>query len=148
MHSSGTRWAWSRMSSPASICRWSSTTCSRSDHTSRLRPLARERRGRTFPDFLTRGPDEMELWIDEAEAQLTPLRAFILPGGSAGARALHLCRTVCRRAERSAVRVFGEDPGASFAVRYLNRLSDLLFVLARVENQDAGMRDIHWQQEP
>ena len=90
----------------------------------------------------------MEVWIDEEEAKLTSLDAFILPGGSAGARVLHLCRTVCRRAERSTVCVAREDSGASFAVTYLNRLSDLLFVLARVENHVAGVRDIRWQQEP
>ena len=111
-------------------------------------PLGAGEKGPDLPRLPDSRPDEMEVWIDEVEAQLTPLRAFILPGGSVGARALHLCRTVCRRAERSAVRVAGEDPGASFAVRYLNRLSDLLFVLARVENHGAGTRDIPWQQEP
>jgi len=111
-------------------------------------PVGEGEKGPDLPRLPDSRPDEMEAWIDEEEAKLTSLDAFILPGGSAGARALHLCRTVCRRAERSTVSVAREDSGASFAVTYLNRLSDLLFVLARVENHAAGVRDIHWQQEP
>jgi len=89
---------------------------------------------------------EMESWMDEAEARLTPLRAFILPGGSAGAGELHLCRTVCRRAEREVVALLDEgDEEVVIAIRYINRLSDLLFVLARLENAEAGVSEVEWQ---
>ncbi len=106
-----------------------------------------DRKGPGLPQLPRSRPAEMEAWIDEAEKELSPLRAFILPGGSAAACALHLCRTVCRRAERSAVRVGAEDPGASFAIIFLNRLSDLLFMLARIENLRAGVKDIEWEQK-
>lgn len=79
---------------------------------------------------------EQTAWLeercDEVNATLTPLRSFVLPGGSAAAAQLHVCRTVCRRAERLAV-ACGEDLNAE-VVRYLNRLSDLLFILARGVN--------------
>jgi len=90
---------------------------------------------------------EMEEWIDRAEATLEPLRYFILPGGTTGASALHLCRTVCRRAERCCTAVGTEDVSVLFAIRYLNRLSDLLFVLARAENRAGGHEDTKWLQE-
>jgi cob(I)alamin adenosyltransferase len=96
-------------------------------------------------------------WVDELERDcdrflepLSTLRSFVLPGGTAGAAHLHVARTVVRRAERSAweaveVHGTGEDGGVSLvAVRYLNRLSDLLFVLARFANLDAG-GDVLWQ---
>lgn len=98
-----------------------------------------------LPDLPESRPEEMESWIDEAEGELVPLTAFILPGGSVGASELHLCRTVCRRAERSVVRVGSGDPAAAFSMRYLNRLADLLFVLARLENHRAGIEDVQWR---
>ncbi len=107
---------------------------------------ARER-GPELPQLPSGRPDEMEGWIDQAEEELERLTAFILPAGSSGARALHICRTVCRRAERCVVRAMHEDPTASLTLRYLNRLSDLFFVLARVENQRAGVNDARWEQE-
>ncbi len=92
----------------------------------------------------------LEVEIDELNATLAPLTSFILPGGSPGAAWLHLARTVCRRAERSAVAFLESlagDPDSAFAhaeaVRYLNRLSDLLFVAARIAN-DGGLADILW----
>ena len=89
---------------------------------------------------------EMEAWIDEADAVLPPLRAFVLPGGSPGAAALHVARTVCRRAERRVVgaRSAGEAVPEA-VVAYLNRLGDLLFVLARLENHRAGEADVEWR---
>lgn len=91
---------------------------------------------------------EMEGWMDEAEARLAPLRAFILPGGSPGSAELHVCRTVCRRAERAAVPLLREgDQDAGAVVRYLNRLSDLLFVLARLESAEAGGAEVEWKKE-
>jgi len=86
----------------------------------------------------------LERAIDAREARLPPLRAFVMPGGTAAAAALHLARTVCRRAERSVVTLArGADVDPRIVV-YLNRLSDLLFVLARAENHDAGVGEDRW----
>jgi cob(I)alamin adenosyltransferase len=87
---------------------------------------------------------EFERIMDEADSVLLPLRAFVLPAGTPKAVALHLARTVCRRAERSAVRLSrsADVPGA-FLI-YLNRLSDLLFTLARLANHRAGVGDVTW----
>ena len=89
--------------------------------------------------------DRLEREIDAMNAELKPLRSFILPGGSAGAAALHVARTVCRRAERLLVELTAEpdEPVSEAAVRYLNRLSDLLFVASRYVN-DGGDRDVLW----
>lgn len=86
----------------------------------------------------------VEGMIDRINADLSPLTSFILPGGSAGAAALHLARAVARRAERSAVDAADRGPVSHQALIYLNRLSDLLFVLARAAAQDAG-GDILWR---
>ena len=85
----------------------------------------------------------LEATIDRFEAELPPLRRFILPGGTGAGSLLHLARTVCRRAER---RVVGLGEGARHAdvVVYLNRLSDLLFVVARTVNHRAGVPEIEW----
>jgi cob(I)alamin adenosyltransferase len=77
----------------------------------------------------------LEQICDEVNARLPSLKSFVLPGGSALAAQLHVCRTVCRRAERRTLRVEGANPEV---IRYLNRLSDLLFILARAANADAG----------
>lgn len=82
--------------------------------------------------------------MDEADRELTPLRAFVLPAGSPKAAALHLARTVCRRAERSVIRLSHGDPVPPLFVVYLNRLSDLLFTLARLANHRAGVPDVTW----
>ena len=76
-------------------------------------------------------------------ARLAPLRSFILPGGTALAAHLHLCRTVCRRAERLTVELAGQETVNPEAVRFLNRLSDWLFVTGRVANDD-GRADVLW----
>lgn len=88
---------------------------------------------------------EMEGWMDAADAELPPLRAFILPGGTPGAAALHFARTVCRRAERAVVHLATLEPVEEGIVVYLNRLSDLLFTFARVENHRAGEGDTEWR---
>jgi cob(I)alamin adenosyltransferase len=88
---------------------------------------------------------EMERWIDEAEAELPPLEVFVLPGGVPSAAALHLARTVCRRAERVVVRLSEVEEVTSAVTVYLNRLSDLLFMLARLENHRAGTADVEWR---
>jgi cob(I)alamin adenosyltransferase len=88
----------------------------------------------------------LETLLDGFNAELPPLKEFILPGGSRAASLAHLARTVCRRAERSVV-ALGRDEAVSDTVRrYLNRLSDLLFVMGRVLNRDAGGSDVLWQQ--
>jgi cob(I)alamin adenosyltransferase len=91
--------------------------------------------------------DEMERWIDEADGELPELRSFILPGGSRGAAALHLARTACRRAEREVVTLARTDAVEEDVLRYLNRLSDLLFTFARLENHRAGVPDVAWRKE-
>jgi cob(I)alamin adenosyltransferase len=87
--------------------------------------------------------EQLELMIDRLDGQLPPLRRFILPGGSTAGALLHLARTVCRRAER---RVVGLGAGAvdPIIIVYLNRLSDLLFVMARVANDRAGTTEVEW----
>ncbi|MCL4069117.1 cob(I)yrinic acid a,c-diamide adenosyltransferase [Pseudomonas sp. GX19020] len=87
--------------------------------------------------------DRLEREIDAMNTRLTPLSSFILPGGSALAAQLHLCRTVCRRAERLAVELAGEEDVNPDAVRYLNRLSDWFFVAGRIANDD-GRSDVLW----
>ena len=93
---------------------------------------------------ITQGDVErLELLIDRLEADLPPLRRFILPGGSPAGAALHLARTVCRRAERRVVALgAGQDEPA--VVVYLNRLSDLLFVMARAVNHRSAVPEVEW----
>jgi cob(I)alamin adenosyltransferase len=86
----------------------------------------------------------LELAIDDADKVLAPLKAFVLPGGTPRAAALHLARTVCRRAERAVVRLAREEKVPDEIVVYLNRLSDLLFTLARMENHRQGRADVTW----
>jgi cob(I)alamin adenosyltransferase len=85
----------------------------------------------------------LEQWIDALEAGLPPLRHFILSGGAPGGASLHLARTVCRRAERSVLSLAADDVEPTIIV-YLNRLSDLLFVMARAANHRAGIPDTEW----
>ncbi len=87
--------------------------------------------------------DRLEREIDVMNADLDPLRSFILPGGAALAAQLHVCRTVARRAERLAVELAGTEPVNPVSVRYLNRLSDWFFVAARVAN-NGGADDVLW----
>ncbi len=87
--------------------------------------------------------DRLETEIDAMNARLTPLRSFILPGGSVLAAQLHLCRTVCRRAERLVVELASSEAVNGQAVRYLNRLSDWFFVAGRIANDD-GRADVLW----
>ena len=82
--------------------------------------------------------------MDDAEVELPPLRAFVIPGGTPKAAAFHLARTVCRRAERSVVRLAREEDVPPEMLVYLNRLSDLLFTLARLANHRAGAGDTTW----
>lgn len=92
-------------------------------------------------DYITR----LELQLDTLNADLKPLKEFILPGGCAAAAVCHLARTVCRRAERHLVSLARSESVSDLALHFLNRLSDLLFVLARHLNQQAGQADVLWQ---
>ena len=86
----------------------------------------------------------MEKAIDRFDTELAPLRQFILPGGTSGASALHLARTVCRRAERRVVKLVRAGEVPREVLVYLNRLSDFLFTLARVANLRASVPDVPW----
>jgi cob(I)alamin adenosyltransferase len=88
---------------------------------------------------------QLEEAIDRYDSQLAPLREFILPGGAPLAAQLHLARAVCRRAERQVVALAGIDQVRPEVIRYLNRLSDLLFVAARATNAAAGVADVKWR---
>jgi cob(I)alamin adenosyltransferase len=87
---------------------------------------------------------EFERIIDASETELPPLRAFVLPAGTPKAAALHQARTVCRRAERSVVHLARESQIPPVFIVYLNRLSDLLFTLARLANFRSGISDATW----
>lgn len=87
---------------------------------------------------------QLEQAIDDGEAELEPLTAFILPGGTPKAASLHVARTVCRRAERAIIKLQKETEVPQIVIIYLNRLSDLLFVLARVANRRAGAGEVTW----
>jgi cob(I)alamin adenosyltransferase len=92
-----------------------------------------------------RDVSDLEKIIDTVEAHLRPLRSFVLPGGTPVAARIHFARTVCRRAERIVVRLSrNEDIGESITT-YLNRLSDLLFVLARYVNHKANITEVKWR---
>ena len=89
--------------------------------------------------------DRLEREIDRLTEELPPMKNFILPGGSRAGAALHFCRTVCRRAERKVVELAESSPVPEEALAYVNRLSDLLFVMARAANLRAGGREIPWK---
>jgi cob(I)alamin adenosyltransferase len=112
---------------------------------SHLATPAEARAQTALPPLETEAVTAMERVIDALETELTPLTAFILPGGTEDAALLHLARTVCRRAERAVVDVdafYEIDP---VILPYLNRLSDLLFVMARVANRRAGKAETTWR---
>lgn len=96
-----------------------------------------------------RFPDDrvarLEEWAQQANADLPPLKEFILPGGCRAASLLHLARTVCRRVERSVVALHHSEAVNPPVLRYLNRLSDLLFILARQINRVTGIADVLWR---
>jgi cob(I)alamin adenosyltransferase len=105
----------------------------------RHRIAARVEKAMLGPDDITR----LEGWIDALEGRLAPLRKFILAGGSDTGALLHLARAVCRRAERKVVSLGASDV-SPVVVTYLNRLSDLLFVMARAANAANGAAEIEW----
>ncbi len=99
-----------------------------------------------IPDLRSERIGELEEWIDELESSLPPLDAFLLPGGSPVGAQLQVARTVCRRAERAISSLLEVQPELGEVVLpYMNRLSDLLFVLARASNREAGVADPEWR---
>ncbi len=99
----------------------------------------------TIPQLEEDRVTALEAWIDRLDAELPVLDAFVLPGGSLVAAQLHVARTVCRRAERKVVGLLEEQPDLNdVIVPYLNRLSDLLFTLARFANRRSGLEDTSW----
>jgi cob(I)alamin adenosyltransferase len=103
-----------------------------------------------IPNYTLLKPEhvaQLDIWLEKYNATLPPLTEFILPGGTRAAAQAHVCRTVCRRAERSIVRLGWEEPLYDAPRQYVNRLSDLLFVLARVLNRAAGGQDVLWKHE-
>ena len=105
-----------------------------------------ERRARSrVPEPSDDDVSYIERHIDTLDAEAGPLQRFVLPGGCTAASAMHAARTVCRRAERRTVALNRESPLSEASLSTLNRLSDLLFVMARVENRRAGVPDVEWQ---
>ncbi len=106
--------------------------------------LEEDKRRVQVPEIGARHVDALEGLLDRLTVEVGPLENFILPGGSPGAAQLHVARTVCRRAERLVVALAREEPVGAHTVRYLNRLSDALFVMARYENKRRGVGDVLW----
>ncbi len=104
-----------------------------------------ERRDVALPCVDSKDVARLEAWMDELQGELEPLANFVLPGGSACAAQLHVARCVCRRAERRVVTLQRDVAINSQTVRYLNRLSDALFVMARYANHDAGVAEPTWR---
>jgi cob(I)alamin adenosyltransferase len=98
----------------------------------------------TGPRVEGRHVDQLESWIDDWNEGLEPLTSFVLPGGDATAAHLHLARTICRRAERLTFALSREEHVGEYVSPYLNRLSDLLFVASRLQNQLSGHGDVLW----
>jgi cob(I)alamin adenosyltransferase len=99
---------------------------------------------RPVPCIEARHIEALEKLMDELSTTTPPLRNFVLPGGSAGGAALHFARSVCRRAERLVVALTRSEAVGELTVRYLNRLSDALFVMARYENLAKGAQEPTW----
>ncbi|MGZ8513400.1 MAG: cob(I)yrinic acid a,c-diamide adenosyltransferase [Candidatus Limnocylindrales bacterium] len=97
------------------------------------------------PTIEARHIEQLETLIDELNDVVGPLANFLLPGGSVGAAALHVARTICRRAERQATALARDEPIGPTVLPYLNRLSDALFVMARYENHQRGIPEPLWQ---
>lgn len=99
---------------------------------------------KSVPQVRAEDVARLEEEIDRLTGELPPMRTFVLPAGSPGAAHLHLCRTVCRRAERTAVELARAAPVSPHALAWLNRLSDLLFTMARAANLRVGVAEVPW----
>jgi cob(I)alamin adenosyltransferase len=108
-------------------------------------PDAAHRAKSGMPEPAQSDVDELERRIDGLEGELAPLARFVLPGGTPAAAALHVARTICRRAERRCVQLARDEAIPPIGIAFLNRLSDLLFVMARVANRRAGVADVEWE---
>lgn len=106
--------------------------------------LEEDRQAMPVPRIEPRHVDALESAMDRLSETLPPLENFVLPGGCPAAAQLHVARAVCRRAERLVVRLSREETVSPEILRYLNRLSDALFVLARYENRSRGVEDVLW----
>lgn len=106
--------------------------------------LEEDKASRPVPQIEDRHVTALEQLVDRLSEELPPLPNFILPGGSSGAAQLHVARTVCRRAERILVALSRREAVGPAVVRYVNRLSDALFVMARYENRRRGVPDTFW----
>jgi cob(I)alamin adenosyltransferase len=106
--------------------------------------LEEDKARRPVPRIEERHVVALEKLMDRLSEELPPLENFILPGGSPGAAQMHVARTVCRRAERLVVALARTESVGPWTVRYLNRLSDALFVMARSENRSRGVSDVLW----
>ncbi len=106
---------------------------------------SRDARGKPIPRVVDSDVEALEGEIDRLDGELEPLRSFILPGGSRGAALLHQARTACRLAERRVVQLAAEEKIEPVLVRYLNRLSDTLFTVARVVNARSGTPEPTWE---
>jgi cob(I)alamin adenosyltransferase len=100
-----------------------------------------------LPRIEDRHLDRLEQLIDEMNADVGPLKNFILPGGAVGAAHLHLARAICRRAERDVISLARAEAVGPLVIPYLNRLSDLLFAMARYENKVCGVAEPLWNME-
>lgn len=103
------------------------------------------KRARKIPVVSPEDISALEMAMDDMDAELPPLRHFILPGGHTSVSAAHLCRTVCRRAERSVVRLAEVDKIPDLVMEYLNRLSDYFFVLGRKLGQELQVEEVKWE---
>ena len=110
-------------------------------------PKSGAKKAAHIPELPDERVQQLESWIDELDDGLEPLKAFVFPGGSESAAALHLARSICRRAERRAVTLARSEELEPVVVRYLNRLSDFLFTLARAANARQGASDVEWYPE-
>ncbi len=106
--------------------------------------LAPDKNSSRIPDLFEEDISLLESQIDEMQERVAPLRSFILPGGHQYVSFGHLARTVCRRAERAVVRLSETEPVDEIVIRYLNRLSDYLFVMTRVMSAELGVEEICW----
>jgi cob(I)alamin adenosyltransferase len=106
--------------------------------------LEEDKQRYALPQVEARHVERLEKLIDDITAVAGPLDNFILPGGSLGAAYLHVARAVCRRAERDVIALSRQEPVGPFVIRYLNRLSDALFVMARYENHSQGVPEPLW----
>ncbi len=97
-----------------------------------------------IPELSEARVTELEAWIDDLEAELAPLDTFVLPGGAESAAAFHLARSICRRAERRLVSLAQSEEVEPVVTKYLNRLSDFLFSVARTANSRLGLDDVPW----